>query len=211
MGIADDMRDLAEDIAASYDVRVKALGQLVTDTHETLDRSSKENEGMANTLKGDLARGESGRLKEFRASLKSTQRRQKEREKEVVDLLKRFQKEQKEMTAALEDALAKGESVRKEDFQKMLNDIQTRQREREREVDDLLKGFREEQERMASEWQKLAATMEEKRSGKIRLPKVEVREEVSTVQEKVEAIRAEEPERVKEEVAEATKEETEEP
>jgi len=113
MGIAEDMKNLAEDIAASYDVRVKALGQLVTDTHGMLDR---------------------------------------------------FSKEQKEMAAAMEDALAKGESVRKEDFQKMLKDIQTRQKEREREVDDLLKGFREEQEKMASEWQKLTTTMKGKRS-----------------------------------------------
>lgn len=106
------MKKLAEDIAASYDVRVKALGQLVTDTHEMLDR---------------------------------------------------FSKEQKEMAAALKDALAKGELVRKADFQKMLKDIQSRQKERESEVSDLLKNFREEQERMASEWRKLTATMKEKR------------------------------------------------
>ena len=112
MEMAEDMKNLAEDIAASYDVRVKALGQLVTDTHEMLDR---------------------------------------------------FSKEQKEMAAALKDALAKGESVRKEDFQKMLNDIRIRQKERKREIDDLLKGFREEQGRMASEWRKLTATMEKKK------------------------------------------------
>jgi hypothetical protein len=159
VGIAEDMKNLAEDIAASYDVRVKALGQLVTDTHGMLDR---------------------------------------------------FSKEQKEMAAAMEDALAKGESVRKEDFQKMLKDIQTRQKEREREVDDLLKGFREEQEKMASEWEKLTALMEEKRSG-IKVPMVEVREKVSTVEEKVEAIKAEKPKRAKEEVAEAVKAEVEEP
>jgi hypothetical protein len=180
MGIADDMRNLAEHIATSYDVRVKAFGQLVTaDTHETLDRFSKEHEEMAKTLKDDLARGESERLKEFKALLKTIQERRKEREKEVADLLKRFQKEQKEMATALEDALAKGELVRKEDFRKMLKDIQNRQKEREREVHNLLKGFREEQERMASEWQKLTATMEEKRSGKKALPPKVAVEEVS--------------------------------
>jgi len=183
MGIAEGMKNLAEDIAASYDVRVKAFGQLITDTHEALDRFSKEHEEMAEALKADLARGESERFKGFKALLKSIQQRQKEREREVADLLKRFQKEQKEMAAALEDALARGESVRKEDFQKMLKDIQSRQKEREREADDLLKGFREEQERMASEWQKLTATMEGKRSGRIRVPKVEVREEEVAVEE----------------------------
>ena len=36
MGIADSMKNITEDIIASYDIRVEALGNLVADTREDL-------------------------------------------------------------------------------------------------------------------------------------------------------------------------------
>src|SRR3989338_7362108 len=83
MGIAESMKGLTEDILASYDVRVKALGDIVADTHKIVadarktikgfasDRkkmSAEQAEALANYAK-DLVKNVEGMLKEFSNSL----------------------------------------------------------------------------------------------------------------------------------------------
>ncbi|MDP2830830.1 MAG: hypothetical protein Q8O02_01105, partial [Candidatus Omnitrophota bacterium] len=65
---------------------------------------------------------------------------------------------------------------------KLMSDIQARQKERNTEVADLLEAFNTEREKMAANWQAMAATMAKRRGGK---PVVSAGAEVKTVEEAV--------------------------
>ena len=57
MGIATDMKKLAEDIVTSHDLRVNALGHLVKDTHKMLRGFDADRKRMSKEQAGDLALG----------------------------------------------------------------------------------------------------------------------------------------------------------
>ena len=143
MGIADDIKKLGEDIIVSYDTRVKAIGEMVKDTHEMLKGFQTEHKEMSEKLKADLAKGEKERLAGFKAMMadvkrfvsniivdgtaklmKQIQKEQTERNEGVADLLVNFAKDHKAMSAELNKNLAKGETDRLEDFTKMMKGIQ---------------------------------------------------------------------------------------
>ncbi len=142
MGIAVDIRNLGEDIVASYDMRVKTIGQLVKDTHNMLKGFQVEHKEMAGNLKADLAKGEEDRLKGFKSMMsdvkkfvedmvegtaklmKGIQKEQKDRDKGVAELLKKFANDHEAMADELKKSLARGETDRLEDFKKMMASIQ---------------------------------------------------------------------------------------
>jgi len=270
MGIASDVKALGEDIVASYDTRVRAIGVLVKDVDKmlkglhtdhksmaaalkaTLNKEEEdrlnafkpmiaeiqkrtkeievyvksllkkfhsEHKEMSTNLNASLAKGEEDRLKNFKTMMadvkkfvadmvdttaklmKQIQAEQKDRNKGVADLLAKFAQDHASMADELRKSLAKGETNRLEDFKKMIDSIQkyvadvisatkqliseirARQDERNKEVLDLLQAFQSEREKMAANWQALAATMEKKRGGKP--VKIEVKQEVRTVEEAV--------------------------
>ncbi len=80
MEIAESMRSTAENIIASYNVRVKALGDLVADTHKTL-------KGFASDRK-KMAREQAESLTHFTRGLS----------KSVEDMLKRFREDHQQMS-----------------------------------------------------------------------------------------------------------------
>jgi len=142
MGISNDMKKLGEDIVADYDVRVKAIGVLVKDTHKMLNGFQAEHKEMATNLRGELAKGEEQRLKDFKATMaeikkfvadmvevtaklmEQIRKEQGERNKAVADLLEKFAKDHEVMAAELRQSLAKGETDRLEDFKEMMKGIQ---------------------------------------------------------------------------------------
>lgn len=149
MGIAENMKRLAQEIVLSYESRISTVGMIIDDTHQLLeDFKTKRNE-MSTKLKETLAREGSLRKKDFDNMMKDILSRQDEREKEVKDFLKTFLEEQKEMAETIKKNLADGEKVRIDDFKKMLQDIQARQRARENEVSAKLKEFQNEYKEMS--------------------------------------------------------------
>lgn len=124
MGIASDIKQLGEDIIDSYDVRVKAIGQLEGDVHKMLKGFQTEHKEMAANLNDFLAKGEKDRLAGFKAMMADTQKFISNLTKEVSSMIKRFQKEHKEMADELKDSLAKGETDRLKAFKPMMNEIQ---------------------------------------------------------------------------------------
>ena len=220
MGIASDIKTLGEDIVASYDGRIKAIGTLVKDTHQMLKGFDAEHKEMAEKLRADLEKGEKDRLAGFKAMIteikkfvsdivvdgtaklmKQIQKEQKERNDAVAALLEKFAKDHAAMARELEKSLKEGETTRLEDFKKMMagiqkyvkdvvnetkrliKAIQARQDERNKEVLDLLEAFKTEREKMAANWQALAATMARRRGAKP--VRVEAGAEVETVEEVV--------------------------
>jgi len=218
MGIADDMKNLGEDIVASYDIRVKAIGELVKDTNDMLKGFQKEHKEMAANLKASLRKGEEDRLKDFEtmmndvkkfvADMVSTtaklmegiRKEQADRNKGVADLLAKFAKDHEVMANELRKSLAEGETARLEDFKTMMGGIQkyvddvvketkrliseirARQDERNKGVLDLLQEFKSEREKMAANWQSMAATMAKGRGIK---PEVEAEVRVRPVEEAI--------------------------
>jgi len=200
MGIADDMKILSKDIIASHDLRVKTIGGLEKDTHDMLRGFQSEHKKMATDFRKSLEQGEAGleqgeadRLKDFnsmmgdikkfvvdmieetgslmnqfRAEQKNRSAEQKNRSKAVADLLEKFAKDHGVMADELRKTLAEGEV------------------ERNKEVLDLLRGFKTEREKEAANWQSLTAIMAKKRGNK---PKVEAEVRVRPVEEAIEELK----------------------
>ena len=55
LGIAGSMRGITEDIMGSYDIRIKALGDLVTDTKRTLNGFASDRKKMGREQAKNLA------------------------------------------------------------------------------------------------------------------------------------------------------------
>jgi len=169
MGIAEDMKKLAENIITSHDVRVKALGTLVADTHKTLKGFERDRKKMATEQAKDLAGFVKGLTKNVEEMLKMFGRDHKQMSKEqakslsdfVMDLtknvgnmVKNIQKAHKEMASELEANLEKGETERLKDFKKMMADIQKAIKEIETFVANKLKEFDEAHADMSAELKK---------------------------------------------------------
>jgi len=199
MGIADDVKNLGEDIVASYNVRVKAIGTIVKETRNTLKGFHAEHKEMSAKQAKDLAG--------FVADLT----------KNVANMIKGIQTEHKDMAAALKASLEKGETDRLKTFKGMMgdirkdiNDIETYVKNKLQEFSDahaemsvelkkdlakyvadivkgtqeLLGGFHGEREKMAAHWKAMAAVMAKKRG--VKPVEAEVGAEVKTVEEAVE-------------------------
>ncbi len=136
MGIADSMKGITENIVASYDVRVKALKDLVTDTHKTLKGFAADRKKMSKEQAIALA--------DFVADLT----------KNVGNMIKGFQKEHKEMADNLKESLAKGEEYRIKDFKAMMAGIQKEIKGIETYVKNKLKEFNEAHADMSEELKK---------------------------------------------------------
>ena len=149
MGIAEDMKRIAEEIVSSYQSRISTVAMIIDNTHQLLEDFKNKRNEMSNHLKETLAKEESLRKKDFDNMMKDILSHQDEREKEVKELLKTFFEEQKEIAQAIKRNLADGEKVKISDFKNSLKDIQARQKARENEVSVMLKEFQTEYKEMA--------------------------------------------------------------
>jgi len=180
MGIADDVKRLGEDIVASYNIRVKAIGTIVKETRNTLKGFHAEHKEMSAQQAKDLAdftadltknvgsmlKGFSSEHKNMAASLKaSLEKNTRDIETYVKNKLREFSDAHAEMSVEL-----------KKDLAEYIADIVKGTRE-------LLGGFHDEREKMAANWQNLVATMAKKRG--VAPVEVAVGAEVKTVEEAV--------------------------
>ena len=107
MGIADDIKNLGEDIVASYDMRVKGIGTLVKDTHKMLKGFRSEHKEMAGILRAGLEKGETARLKDFKSMMADIQKAIKEIEAYTANKLKEFHDTHADMSKELKKDLDK--------------------------------------------------------------------------------------------------------
>jgi hypothetical protein len=164
MDMATDIKNLGEDIVASYDMRVKGIGTLVKDTHKMLKGFRSEHKEMAGILRTGLEKGETGRLKDFKSMMadikkfvsdmidataklmRQIQKEQKDRNKAVADLLVKFDKDHEAMAKELRESLEQGETDRLEDFKKMMNGIQKYVKDVVKETNRLMDAIRARQD-----------------------------------------------------------------
>lgn len=219
MAIAEAMKNLADNIITSYDTRIKAIGNIVAETHETLSGFAESRKKMAEELFKSLG--------DFVNKLKNN----------TEDLLTKFQSEHKEMsseqakglsdfvknlTDTVGSMLSESEKERKDTFKKMMGNITKEIKDIENYVSDKLKEFNEAHADMSEElkkslsifvgdlvnnvknlldgfrtdikeakdaWQNMVGTMEKARESGI-IPGFEASAETSTVQEIVEKIKS---------------------
>lgn len=148
MSTVEQMRNVAQDLIASYDARVDAIGTLIDDTYQILEDFKNKRVKLSAELKETLAKRESLRKKDFDRMTNGILLNQEEKEKEVKESLKNFIKEQKKQAGELKDAVIKGEAER----------TKKAQREIEKgiaEIKGLLKDFCEQQEELTGQLRKL--------------------------------------------------------
>jgi hypothetical protein len=149
MAVVEDMKRVAEEIVSAYQSRISTVATIIDNTHQILDDFKIKRNEMSEHLKETLARQGSLRKKDFDSMMQEILFHQDEREKEVRDLLKTFFEEQKEVAEIIKKSLTGAEKIRIDDFKKMLQDIQAKQRTRENEVSVMLKEFQTEYKEMA--------------------------------------------------------------
>ncbi|PIU29278.1 MAG: hypothetical protein COT09_01660 [Candidatus Hydromicrobium americanum] len=191
MGLAEDTKKLAEDIVASYDLRVKEIRKLAKDTQSMLKEFQGEQKGMAAELKktfkqeeADRLKAEADRIKAFGSMKNEIQAEQEKRNKAVADLLEKFAKDHEAMANELRGTLAEGEAERNKavadllekfakDHEDMAAELRKTLKEGEvvrlKEVLNLLQEFKTEREKMAANWQALTAAMAKRRSIKLKV------------------------------------------
>ena len=157
MGIANDMKNLGEDIVASYGMRVKAIGTLAKDTHKMLKGFRSEHKEMAGILRAGLEKAETARLKNFKSMMADIQKAIKEIEAYTANKLKEFHTAHEEMAANLRKSLEQGETDRIKAFKPMMADIQKGIREIETYVKNKLKEFSDAHADMSEELKKALA------------------------------------------------------
>ena len=211
MGIADSMKSITENIVGSYDVRVKALKDLVIDTHKTIKGFTADRKQMSEKQAMNLAafvnaltKNVGTMLKGFQASHKEMSEEQsndlesfvKSIAKDVAETLKGFQTDREKMSEGLKESLAKA-----------ANEIESYAKKRLKEFDEahtemsgaLKKSLTKYVSDMASDvkkllgedgsdmakakaaWQGMAGSLAKSRKGG-GMPRIEAGEEVTTVE-----------------------------
>jgi gas vesicle protein len=166
MRIADSMKGITEGIITSYDLRVKALGNIVADTRKTLEGFASDRKKMGEELAKNLTDFVKGLSKSVEDMLKRFQKDHKQMSddqaksladfvkdltKHVGDTMTSIQKAHKEMADNLKERLEKGEADRLKDFKDMMGDITKGIKEIENYVADKLKEFHDTHADMSKE------------------------------------------------------------
>jgi ABC-type transporter Mla subunit MlaD len=191
MTMAEDMKKLTENIIISNDVRLKALGELVTGTHKTLEGFSTDRKKMAAQQANDLADFMNGLSKNVQGLLKSARNMvqqfhkdnvqiSKEQAKNLADfannlvadvgsMLDSFQKERKHMSKELRDKLA-GE----------IKDIQTEVERILKDADGLVGEFGAGMAQAKKAWKSMSAALTRARKAGFIMPEIAAGQRVST-------------------------------
>lgn len=174
-----DLKDLAKDIVASYDARVKIVGGIIDDTHKMMADFKEKREDMSKDLREALARNESLRKKDFDCMMADIVAQQNKREEEVKRILENFRREEEIVGEKLKRLLAKGEEIRIKDFKKMMADIRQEQEKKAKEagesvagqlqdmrqeVHTMLDNFKKERQSVATAWHDMLGLFHKEKS-----------------------------------------------
>jgi len=139
MGLGSEMKNLSEDILASFKERIRANEELVNEVQKTLDGFHKNQQEMAAVLNANaaslikgLARGETERLNTFKDLMTGIHHSITSIEKEVegiqsstLNLMKGFTTGRLQMAANLNKFFLQGRADRKQDEKIRMNEFDT--------------------------------------------------------------------------------------
>lgn len=144
MGIADEMKKIAEDIAVAHDLRVKAVGDIVADVHKILSAAQKTVKGFTSDRK-KMSAEQAQELKDFAAELA----------KSVAKKLKEFSDSHAAMSEELKKELAKYVAGISSDIKKLLSGYSKDRKELAAELG-----------KMAANWQEVIKGLSRKKAAK---------------------------------------------
>ena len=148
------MGNTVKSVIDSYEARAKAVGALMRQTVEVLQRLDMEQEAKVSELRDLLARAESLRRKDFDTLMTEIWVQRREKEQQVAHTLDIFLKEQSELVAWLRKVITDG-NVGLEEFRAMSQTVLTRQKEMEGQLGRVLRELHLEQEEMGIGLKKL--------------------------------------------------------
>jgi light-regulated signal transduction histidine kinase (bacteriophytochrome) len=194
MAIAEDMKKLTENIIISNDVRLKAVGQLVADTHETLNGFSTGRKKMAAQQAKDLANFMNGLSKNVQSMLKSARnmvqqfrkdnmQMSEEQAKNLADfvnalvssvgsMLDSFQKDHKHMSKELKAKLTQEIKDIEAEVERILGD-----------ADKLIGEFSAGMAQAKKAWKNMSVALTRTRKAGFIMPGIDAGEKVSTVKQ----------------------------
>ena len=186
MAIAEDMKKLTENIIFSNDVRVKALGDLVADTHKTLNGFSTDRKKMAVEQAKDLAGFVNGLSKKVQIFLgefqKSHKQMSKEQAKSLSDFVKNLASDIGSMLSGFEKDRSKMSKELKNKLAKEVKDIQTQVERILDDADNLMGEYSADMAGAKKAWQSISATMAKSRKVGF-MPGIDDGKKVTTVKQ----------------------------
>lgn len=155
MPIANDMRNIAEEIEVSYGERVAFLSDLSKDTHDTLKTFHREHQKMAGDLGDFLSSDRTNREKDTAKLMIRIKGDISAIEKEVASLLSKFDREHKTMAERLTNFLKESTTASKKDTAALMGQIRESIELIEKETGNLLSSFRANHQAMAKDLRNL--------------------------------------------------------
>jgi hypothetical protein len=167
MGIANDVKNLNEDMVASYDARIHTIGTIVKETQTLAKHTHTMLKGF-NSEHKERSVEQAAILNDFMADLT----------KNVGAMIEGFQKDRKNIETALKSSLKKSTKDIETCVKNKLRDFSGAHAEMSVELkkdlakyvadvvsgtQELLRAFHEEREQMVDHWQAMAAVMARKR------------------------------------------------
>lgn len=170
MGLSSEMKNLSEDIVASFKQRIKENEELVIEVQKTLDGFRKDHQEMANVLKsnaaalkGKLSSDEKNRMSNYNELITNMQN-------EISKMLSDFTGDRKQMADELNKFFAKNRADRTQDekdrlteFNVLMKSITDEVTEIFKYTNDLLAKFDKEHKEMSDELRKDIANGDAKR------------------------------------------------
>jgi hypothetical protein len=147
VGTGENLRDLANGIIDSYEIRVKTVNGLMEQAYHFLSNFHTQLEEMIVQLKDNLAKSESLRKKDFDRMMIGLTVRRRSSEELAEKVFQNFQKEEQEMIGRLRNIIVSGGS-NLDDMEIIKEDILNRQKERETGIVQALKRIQMEQEEL---------------------------------------------------------------
>jgi hypothetical protein len=194
MTIAEDMKKLTENIIISNDVRLKAVGQLVADTHETLNGFSMDRKKTAAQQAKDLANFMNGLSKNVQSMLKSARnmvqqfhkdnmQMNREQAKNLADfvnglvadvgsMLDSFQKDHKHMSKELKTKLTREIKDIEAEVERILSD-----------ADKLIGEFSAGMAQAKKAWKSMSTALARARKAGFMMPEIDAGKKVTTVKQ----------------------------
>ena len=180
MGLASDMKNLSEELLASFKQRIKENEELVNDVQQTLDGFRKDHQEMADllnanakALRKDLELGEKERLNIFNElmtgihqSISSIQNEVVAIQTDTLNMIAQFSTDRATMAAELNKFFAENKADRMQDekerlmeFDAMMNEINAEIKGINEEVSNILKNTNEMLDRFEKEHHDMSAEL----------------------------------------------------
>jgi ElaB/YqjD/DUF883 family membrane-anchored ribosome-binding protein len=201
MTIAEDMKKLTENIIISNDVRLKTMGELIADTHETLKGFATERKKMASDQAKDLAGFVNGLSKNVKHLLKDAQQMvaefhksnkqmSREQAKKLADFVKDLTKNVDSMLTGFRNNRGEMSKELKNKLAGEIKDIQSDVGKILHEADKFIGEFSSDMAGAKKAWKSMSATLAKARKAglgprkagtRFVMPEIEAEERVTTV------------------------------